>query len=361
MKILRSIIISIAIIVLLAGCSGTDRVAADEIPEEQEEQLQEEEPSDDEAEETELPEVKEEIDLEAVKPNEAGEIMVLMYHHIKEPEAEWSRTPENFRKDLERLYEEGFRPISLRDYVAGNITTEAGFTPVVLTFDDGNQNNFNMLQNEAGEWVIDPDSAVAILVDFHEQHPDFPLKATFYINGGNPFGQKDLVEYKLNYIVEKGMEIGNHTNTHVDFTNAGVDKIQEEMSKLIQLVNRNVKDYEVNTLALPFGSKPKNQDLRAYLVEGSYEEVSYKNIAILEVGWDPYRSPFHKEFDFTRIRRVRASETKVDGVGMYDWIRAFEEGRRIRYISDGDVDIVTVPEKYQQQVEVPEGKSIRVY
>lgn len=361
MRSWKGILIAIAILLLLSGCSDTNRVAAGEFPEEREEQKQEESNEEAVVEEPEMPEVKEELDLEAVKPNEAGEIMVLMYHHIKEPEAEWSRTPENFRRDLQRLYEEGFRPISLRDYVAGNITTEAGFTPVVLTFDDGNQNNFNMLQNQAGEWVIDPDSAVGILVDFHEQHPDFPLKATFYINGGTPFGQKDLVEYKLNYIVEKGMEIGNHTNTHVDFTNADPERIQSEMVKLIQLVNKNVKEYEVNTLALPFGSKPKNQDLRKYLVEGSYEEVSYKNIAILEVGWDPYRSPYHKDFDFTRIRRVRASETKVDGVGMYDWLRAFEEGRRIRYISDGDSDIITVPEGYGENVLVPEGKSIRVY
>ena len=43
---------------------------------------------------------KSEIDL-GLKPNEAGKIMVLMYHNIGEPEAEWVRTPANFRKDLE--------------------------------------------------------------------------------------------------------------------------------------------------------------------------------------------------------------------------------------------------------------------
>ena len=355
---------AILMLVLFVGCSSADKVAADEKPKEINENSVEEQVNNEEIDKEDEPEVpneKEEIDIYAIKPNEAGEIMVLMYHHIREPEAEWARTPENFRKDLLTLYDKGFRPISLNDYVSGNITTEAGFTPVVMTFDDGNQNNFNMIQNNAGEWIIDPDSAVGILVDFNEKHPDFPLKATFYINGGTPFGQKEFIEYKLNYIVDKGMEIGNHTNTHIDFTQASGEKMQEELGKLKQLVSKNVTGYEVNTLALPFGSKPKNQDLRKYLVEGSYGDTSYSHVAILEVGWDPYRSPFHKDFDFTRIRRVRASETKVDGVGMYDWIKAFESGKRIRYISDGDSDIISIPEKYQEQIKLPEGKNLRTY
>ena len=77
------------------------------------------------------------VDLREIRANELGDIMVLMYHSIGEPEAEWRRTPENFRADLEYLYQSGYRPISLTDYVTGNITTEAGFTPIVLTFDDG--------------------------------------------------------------------------------------------------------------------------------------------------------------------------------------------------------------------------------
>ena len=358
MKRLMSIIVVLLTLVFFVGCSKVDTVKADEV---EKENTTIEEPEAEKVEEPEVSEIKEEIDLNAIQANEAGEIMVLMYHHIREPEAEWARTPGNFRKDLEYLYEKGFRPISLNDYVAGNITTEAGFTPVVITFDDGNQNNFNMIQNNAGEWVIDPDSAVGILVAFNEKHPDFPLKATFYINGGTPFGQKEWVEYKLNFIVEKGMEIGNHTNTHIDFTQASGEKMQEELGKLKELVSKHVANYEVNTLALPFGSKPKNQELRKYLVEGSYGDISYKHVAILEVGWDPYRSPFHKDFDFTRIRRVRASETKVDGVGMYDWIKAFDSGKRVRYISDGDPTIISVPQKYQEQIKLPTDKTLRTY
>ncbi|SET77472.1 Polysaccharide deacetylase [Natronincola peptidivorans] len=352
------IIIVLILTLLLAACS-TDN----SLPTETEaEEIVEEVSAEEEEKEEEAEDLPEEIDLAVIQPNEAGEIMVLMYHHITEPEAEWSRTPDNFRRDLQNLYDNGYRPISLVDYTTGNITTEAGYTPVVFTFDDGNQNNFNMIEDDNGEWVIDPDSAVGILVDFHEKHPDFPLEATFFINGGTPFGQAEWVEYKLNYIVDNGMDIGNHTYTHINFTNASADKIQEELGRLNSMVKQYLPDYEVNTLALPFGSKPKNTDLYRYVIEGEYQGENYHHIAILEVGWDPYRSPFHKDFDGTRIRRVRASETKVDGVGMYDWMRALDSGSRLRYISDGDPNTVTVPEKYRDRLpEEIEGKIIRTY
>lgn len=347
----------------LTACSTE---VSNQIPEEIEDTKEIEEVIKDENEANEENQEKEdqvkEIDLQAIQPNEVGEIMVLMYHHVREPEGEWSRTPENFRRDLQVLYEKGYRPISLVDYTTGNITTEAGYTPVVFTFDDGNQNNFNMIENDEGEWVVDPDSAVGILVDFHEKHPDFPLEATFFINGGTPFGQAEWVEYKLNYIVDKGMDIGNHTYNHINFTNATAEEIQAQLGRLNQMVNRYLPDYEVNTLALPFGSKPKDTELRRYLVEGEYEGERYHNIAILEVGWDPYRSPFHKDFNGNSIRRVRASETKVDGVGMYDWLDALDRGTRLRYISDGDANTITVPEEYRDRLpEEIDGKTIRTY
>lgn len=295
-----------------------------------------------------------ETELQQLKPNEAGQVMVLMYHHIATEEAEWTRTPENFRKDLNTLYEKGYRPISLKDYAIGNITTQAGYTPVVLTFDDGNQNNFNMIQDSKGDWVIDPDSAVAILVDFNEKHPDFPLEATFFLNDNIPFGQKEHLEFKLKYIAEKGMDLGNHTLTHVDFTNTDSDRIQKEVAGIVSMLEKYIPDHEINTMALPFGSRPKNKDLYKYLEEGTFDNTDYKNIAILNVGWDPHKSPYHKDFNPLAIHRIRASELQkyVQGVGMYDWLEHFDKGSRTRYISDGQADTVTVPENYEEALDL---------
>ncbi len=361
----QKIILTIVVVtcLLLSACNvGEETLLAKGGEDVREEEVSQEEKVSQEEEVSQEEDQEEDIDLQTVKPNEMGEIMVLMYHNIGQPEAEWVRTPDNFKKDLSNLYEEGYRPISLEDYVRGNITTEAGYKPVVLTFDDGNQNNFNMIQDEEKEWLIDPNCAVGILVDFHEKHPDFPLEATFFINGGIPFGQKDWVDYKLNYLVENGMDIGNHTNSHINLTKASGEEIQEEIGKVNELVTRYLPDYEIKTLALPFGSKPKDEDLFPLLIAGEYKGERYENIAILEVGWDPYKSPFDKEFDSSKIRRVRASESKVDGVGIYNWMKVLEEGGRQPYVSDGDPDTITIAEEYRDKVsgDFPD-KKIRYY
>src|SRR5439155_379078 len=48
-------------------------------------------------------------------PNELGRVMILEYHKIDYPEERWTRTPENFRRDLETLYAKGYRLINLGD------------------------------------------------------------------------------------------------------------------------------------------------------------------------------------------------------------------------------------------------------
>lgn len=363
--------------IITSGCSNTAVVYNPEqnieIGKEnkEKESLEEEQGKSEDIESPDIEEVKseeneeKEIDLQIIKPNEAGQIMVLMYHHIAEPEAEWSRTPDNFRKDLQYLYDNGYRPISLVDYVTGNITTEAGYTPVVLTFDDGRQNNFNMIQDDDGKWIIDSNCAVGILEEFHKKHPDFPLEATFFVNDNIPFGQSEHLEYKLKYIIEKGMDIGNHTVTHVDFSNANGERIQRELAGIVKMLNQYIPDYRVNTLALPFGSRPKDKSLTHLLNTGAYEGIEYENIAILNVGWDPYKSPYHKDFNPLAIHRVRASDLDkyTQDVGMYDWLKRFEEGKRTRYISDGDPNIVTVPKNFEEVIdkEKIKDKELRVY
>src|ERR1700682_2807403 len=44
-------------------------------------------------------------------PNELGRIPILEYHKVDRPEARWTRTPENFRADLERFWKNGYRLI----------------------------------------------------------------------------------------------------------------------------------------------------------------------------------------------------------------------------------------------------------
>lgn len=281
-----------------------------------------------------------EIDLQEIKPNEVGQVMVVMYHALGDKEKDFVRTRENFRKDLELLYEKGYRLISLNDFVNNEINIEAGKTPIVFTFDDGNITDFNIIE-ENGEKKIDPNCAVGILEDFYSKHPDFGLESTFYIYGQNPFRQKDLIDYKLKYIVEKGMDIGNHTSGHDKLSVLSSEDIQKSLAKNVEFIKQYLPDYEVNSLALPYGDRPKSEDKRKYLYEGSFEGISYENIGALAVGANPAHASIHNEFNYRYIPRVHGSSEKW---GIRFWLEYFDRHPEKRYISDGDKDIVTIQE-----------------
>ncbi|HCX61636.1 MAG TPA: hypothetical protein DHU59_04255 [Clostridiales bacterium] len=341
-------IIFMIIMFALTACSIKDGVTSNS-GNEQNEQTPEE-PIKEEDEETEEPEETEEIDPVAaidlsIEPNELGEIMILMYHGIGPEELVWQRTPENFRKDLEYMYQNKYQMISLNDYAKGEIKTRAGYTPIILTFDDGRQNNFNYIEQD-GELIIDPDCAVGILEEFKKKYDDFDVTVSFFLNA-NPFGQKEYTEQKIKWLVENGYDIGNHTYSHYEMELLSSDEIQAEIGSVNNIIKAIIPDYEVETLALPHGSNPKKENLEIML-SGEYEGNKYKTIATLDVGWRPAYSPFDTLIDFNSLYRVTASEIDVDNCGIYDYFKSFENGTRERFISDGNPEVVTIPKKHEE-------------
>lgn len=353
--------VTLLVMLLLPGCSAStespsETSSAIETPENQNHETvptvdegEKEEPDPIPVEEPALPtieEIKESIDL-SVKPNEVGKVMVLMYHNIGDEEKTWTRTPENFRRDLETLYNKNYRPVALTDYVQGKIDLPAGMTPFVLTFDDGNENNFRYLETENG-WEIDPNCAVGILEAFRLEHDDFDPQASFFVYGSRPFRQEELTAMKLQFLLDNGYEVGNHSWGHDDYTEERFNDpaaVEESLGKNVAFLETMIEPGSVATLALPYGHRPSKdaEAARSALIEGSYEGTEYENLAVLNVGWDPDQSPFHQDFNPYSIHRVRASETNVDNVGLYDWIANFDKHPSQRYISDGVADVITVP------------------
>lgn len=285
-------------------------------------------------------------ELDQIKPNELGEVMIVMYHGLGTKNSAYVRTPDSFRKDLETYYEMGFRPVNLTDYVNGNIDTEAGMTPIVLTFDDGNKSNFNIIE-ENGELKIDPDCAIGIIMDFSAKHPDWAPKGSFFLNGGTPFGQKEYVDYKVNWLVENGFEVGNHSYGHEDLTDQDAAGIQRALGKNIQEIESRIEGYTVNTLALPFGKRPKDQERYDLVTSGVFEGISYEHIAILLVGWKPEVAVFDKAFDPLAIMRVQSGDGDFQ---MIHWLEDYRNNPHKRFISDGNPNTVTVPEKVADRV-----------
>lgn len=311
--------------------------------------------------EEEMKDPKELINL-SLKPNEAGEIMILMYHNIGEEEAEWTRTGENFRNDLITLYDKGYRAVSLKDYVNNDMDVEEGMTPIVITFDDGNENNFRMIKDEKGEDIIDPDSAIGILEAFDKEYPDFNVTASFFVFGSNAFRQPEFLEYKFNYLIQNGYDIGNHTIDHSGMRKID-DKevIQSVIGKQVANINKILPEYTVNTYALCYGERPKNKDLEKYLNMGIYNESSYENIAILNVGWNPAEAPITNKFNPLSLPRIRASEIKVDNVGMYNWLEYFDNNPRKRYISDGVKEVITIPKELEGKIDMEKSNGKELY
>ena len=329
----------------------------------------------------------EEKEIEEVKPtkveltkddylsnnvNELGEVPIMMYHGIhnkKNSETEYTggnvdkdgyqRTTEAFINDLEFYYNEGYRMIRLNDYVDGNIDVELGKSPIILTFDDGLSNNIKVTGlDDKGNIIIDPNSAVGILESFKKKYPDYNVTATFFVNGGL-FNQKEYDEKILNWLVDNGYDVGNHTYSHVNFSNATASESEEEVGSIYSILDNIIPNKYVNIVALPFGSPYNfNHENMPHIFESNYEGKTYTTKSALRVGWKAESSPFSVDFEPKFLKRIRAYDN--NGVE-FDIEMNFKLLENTRYISDGDKDIVVIPESEKSALNNNIKKEIKTY
>ncbi len=271
--------------------------------------------------------------------NELGRVMILEYHKIDYPEERWTRTPENFRRDLETLYAKGYRLINLGDLLDRRIALPAGTTPVVLTFDDSSPGQFRYIEAN-GSVQIDPKSAVGILEAFIAEKPDFGRGATFYVLPGASkpnrlFNQPEYEGRKLQYLVSHGYEIGNHTLWHANLAKYPEATVRAQVAEAQVWIQRHVPDYRTRTLALPHGAYPPDV---SWVLRGSAKGMSYSHDAVLMVAGGAAPSPFSRTFDPVRLPRIQAVEHEL----AY-WLNYFDKNPGERFVSDGDANSVTVP------------------
>jgi hypothetical protein len=276
---------------------------------------------------------------EPLPANELGRVMILEYHKIDYPEERWTRTPENFRRDLETLYARGYRLQGLTALLEGRITVPAGTTPVVLTFDDSSPGQFRYLGRN-GAVEIDPRSGVGVLESFIREKPDFGRAATFFVLPGASrpnrlFDQPEHEGRKLRWLVEQGYELGNHTLWHANLGKYDETTVRAQLAEAQVWVQRHVPDYRLRTLALPHGVYPK--DL-AWALSGTAKGTTYRHEAILMVAGGAAPSPYAKSFDPVRLQRIQAVEHDLR-----HWLNHFDRTPTDRFISDGNPNTVTLP------------------
>lgn len=353
-------LISLVLIIFLVGCGSKKALKKDSNTQTNEEKVK----------------VEEKIELtteDYINNNvdELGEVPIMMYHGIhnkKNSETDYiggnvdkdgyQRTVEAFRNDLEFYYNNGYRMVRLSDYIDGNIDVELGKSPIILTFDDGLLNNIIVTGlDDKGEIIIDPNSAVGVLEEFKAKYPDYNVTATFFINGGI-FQQEEYNEKILKWLVAHGYDVGNHTNTHVNFSKVGAERSKEEVGKIYELLDSIIPGKYVNIVALPFGS-PYNleHDNMKYIFNTEYNGKTYETKSALRVGWKAESSPFSVDFEPKFLKRIRAYDNNGEE---FDIEMNFKLLESTRYVSDGDKETIVIPESKKNLLKET-SKEVKMY
>lgn len=246
--------------------------------------------------------------------NPNGVVFVAEYHHIREGKTTMERSPALMKRDLERLYKLGFRPINVTEYLSGEFNLPPGASPVILTFDDANPTQ--VVFGSDGE--LDPNCGLGILKAFSEKHPDFPPKAVFFVLP-QLWGQPEHRAKKIELIQSWGGEVANHTINHPNLSKLTDEKVKEELAGSFKLLEPYGGNPEY--LALPLGISPKN---RALLKSFTYQGKEYQMKASFLVGANPAPLPDSEKFDPTRIPRIQACEGPF---GLDDWLDKLEKGQ----------------------------------
>ncbi|MFD6355604.1 polysaccharide deacetylase family protein [Nocardia tengchongensis] len=286
-----------------------------------------------------LPPASRPPDPAAVAANELGQIPILMYHRVEAaPAGEYDQTPAKFTAELERLYAEGYRPITMAEYLAGAIDLPAGTHPVVLTFDDSTGAQLTL--TPSGDPA--PDCAVGLLEQFHSRHQDFAATATFYINN-EPFGEDPRA---VPWLVRHGYDIGAHTATHANLGQLPPADVQRELVQNLRAITAAAPGTTIHSMALPLGVYPADHGLAS---AGSWDGMPYRFGGVLLVGANPAVSPITAALDPTAIPRIRSGRNPVAFDSTY-WLDWFDANPGARYTSDGDPKHVSFPRAVADQL-----------
>ena len=313
-----------------------------------------------------------EVDLRAYKPNEAGSIMIVMYHkfdsRFPSSDKKQNRNPADFQKDLEDLYNRKYYPVNVSDIVQGKLDVPAGKTPIALTFDDSWGTQFRLVAGTDGQPHIDPNCAVGLMEKFHKAHADWPMRGTFFVlpqEGRSPatFYQPESADQKIAYLIKSGYEVANHTSTHHSLRSMTSDKVQWEIATAIKDIKLLDKTATMRVLALPYGKLPSKENQK-YLVEGESGGVHYQNDAVLLAAWRPIMSPYTQNskkvtdrgrfaaFNVYRLERIKPDPTQATVPGTFEyWLSYYDLNPGMRYVSDGNPKVVSVPKALQSTID----------
>lgn len=299
-------------------------------------------------------------------PNELGQILVLEYHRLGENEGEFVRRPENFEKDLETLYARGYRPVTMRQLLEGDLDLPAGTTPVVFTIDDSSAGQFYYLEDGS----VDPATMVGMWDAFRTRNPAWRNGAVWCVlpaadhpsNFFAPRPSREIpraereaeIRRKIDHLLDGGHEICNHTLYHARLDRARDEaQVQEWIGRGEDSIQVYLPDgYEIVTLALPLGMWPKNRSLAW---AGEWQGRPYSYDAVLEVTGGPSVSIFDRAFDPRSVDRFIVAPGHLERQ-----LEAYDRAPSRRFVSDGDPRTISVPAALADRVDTDRWRDLEV-
>ncbi|MBS1724628.1 MAG: polysaccharide deacetylase family protein [Armatimonadetes bacterium] len=249
------------------------------------------------------------------KANPRGRVLIVMYHATGPEEKYMVRSRKNFKKDLQRLYDMGYRPITLAEYANSKYDIPPGSSPVVMTFDDSRDSQFQLRKDGS----IDPDCMVGMWKEFAKTHADFPVKGTFFMLPNGPFGSKKTGKAKVKALKDWGCELASHTLTHPFLNKLSGDNVKRELAGSIEWLRKF--GVEATTVALPYGVPPRDQSVfKGFKWKGQ----TFRFRAVAFAGAWPARSTADPQCDLYQVPRVEASE-KAGGLTV--WLDRVQAGK----------------------------------
>lgn len=161
---------------------------------------------------------------------------ILLYHHVSTnsdtQDSRYNIPPEKFEEQMKWLFDNGYQTINISElanliYNGGEIPQR----PVVITFDDGNIDNYN--------------NALPILKKYGFVATFFVVET--YVNGTDMISTDQVKE-----LIQNGWEIGSHSKTHPHLPNISEDLLAGEI-RMSKLGLEEKLGVPINTFAYPFG------------------------------------------------------------------------------------------------------------
>jgi Predicted xylanase/chitin deacetylase len=168
-----------------------------------------------------------------------GGIVVLMYHSVADNDEFFTVKPSEFERQMKFLKENNFEVIDLEELI--NLDFEGAKNKVILTFDDGYEDNFL--------------NVFPILKKYN-----FP--ATIFVNtdliGKEIIARKGtkmkiLSESQIQEMTKSGIiKFGSHSHRHLKLSKLSEAEIEKELKTSEEILEK-ITDQKIISLAYPYG------------------------------------------------------------------------------------------------------------